>query len=336
MSLFKSKKDTTTATAPTVEESTQIEDAADAPVENAPVEEEPQAADDDEPAICQTSEHLKSYPLIKEAVDMEIVKAIRGTSNPILKPVGEWLHSQSFLKPIIRNTDGVVVSTLDKVEQTVPSIKTVTWKDVGDSIAYPFKQSSVAIETAKHSSGDFIGDKILLPTREYARKGRAYYNEHLYDTQGKPLLRSSLDPVCRPINYQIEDFTLKNFPKGEPVSNDYSSEVERGLWLTYDLMERAIPVAEQEVFDGIMAPCNYTSHAFEVYNEHLAKQEGNIFNSSIQATYNTSVDLTNEVISETTSAWNKIWKKSDEPSSTPEGQEQSQEHTQSSAVPAMA
>lgn len=284
----------------------------------------PEAPDiQDEPAACQTTEHLKSYPIINETStfvnEFAITKAAINSSIPIIKPIAEFIHSQSLLKPIVQTVDNFGNSTLNSVESVAPCLKTATWEDVLVSIKTPIVQTDEAIKDAFTATGDCMENNLIAPTRRFVRNGRAYYNEKLYDTKGKPLLRSSLDPVFRPVNYHMENFTLTNLPEGEPVMVEYSSEVERNVYLSMNLIERAIPVMGNKVVECLMVPCNYTIHVFDVYNDNLDKIEPS-FNSSIKATYNTSVDLTNEAISETTTLWKKVWNGKSEEVEEPAGE----------------
>lgn len=271
-----------------------------------------QDADGDTTTIsCQTSTHLKTYPLIQETNkfidDFPITKAIKSTTFPTLKSIGGFAHSQSLLKPIITTVDELGESTLSTAENWMPCLKTAHWEDVLDTVKAPIISTDDAIKNAAIATNDCVEMRILTPTRTMVRNGRAYYNEHLYDTKGKPLIRSSLDPIFKPINHQIEIFTLKNFQESEPISDEYTSEIERNLYLSIDLIDRSIPVVEKKIVDAVMIPCNMKSHAFDVYNENLTKQDGNTLASSMKATYNTSIDLSTEVWDETTGLWKKIW-----------------------------
>lgn len=309
--------------APLEETAPQVEEPAEEPV--------PEVSDPDaqeEPAACQTSDHMKTYPMVQETStfvnEFPITKAIINTSSPIFKPVGEFIHSQSLLKPIVRTVDGFGVSTLTTAENWCPSIKSATWNDLLVSVKKPIVHTDEMIKNASIATNDCIENNVLTPTRKFVRDGRAYYNEHLYDTKGKPLLRSSLDPVFRPVNYQLENFTLTNLPEGEPISTEYTSEIEKNVYLSINLVERSIPVIGNKVVETVMVPCNYTLHVFDVYNENLEKQGETPITSSVMATYNTSLDLTNEVSSEIVSLWNKVWPKKEEEPSSPSAEEQDQ------------
>lgn len=292
------------------EQNSQLEDMPAAAEENrdAVVEE---ARVVEEPPVCQTSDRLKSYPLLKEASDsfneFGIIKAIKNSSVPVFKPIGEFINSQSLLRPIVQTVDGVGVSTLNGIERVVPCFKTMTSDDVLVGIKTPIVRADQTVKGAVTATSDCVENNIVSPTRKLVRDSRAFYNEKLYDTKGKPLLRSSFDPVFRPINYQLENFTLTNLPEGEPVMVEYSSEVERNVYLSINFVDRLIPAVENKIVGCLMVPCNYTTHVVEVYNENLNKELELSVNSSIKAIYNTTVELTNEAISESTSLWRKVW-----------------------------
>lgn len=263
----------------------------------------------------QTVAHITSYPLIRESLD--VVEAIPGVRVVKLKtesladPIVGFLFHNGFIQPIFKAVDDFGNQTLGTIDNFVPSIKTTGYIEVGEMAKAPFVYADDTIRAVVVATNDAIDVNILEPTKKLVHDTRAYYNKNIYDTKGKPLLRSSVDPVFRPINQAVDEFISTHLPReGEAISQEFSSEIERNLWLTWDLKKRSIPVIAGKINEAICSPFTYSKHVLDVYNDNLNKQEQKSVSSSIVATYNSSLDLVEEAWSKVTdSTWNKVFKK---------------------------
>jgi sporulation-specific protein 4 len=275
-----------------------------------PLVSEPVAGEDGRPKF-QTTTHIASYPLIRETLNLVEtipgVRVLKVTTQSLADPIVGFVFFNGLIQPIVKTIDDFGVQTLGTVDSFVPCITTVGYNEVGELIKSPFISTDQTVRAVVVSTNDAFDFNIKEPTKKLVHTARGYYNAHVYDTQGKPLLRSSVDPIFRPINRAVDEFISKNLPEGgQPVSKDFSSEVERNFWLTWDLNKRSIPVITGKINEVFMAPCTYTKHALDVFHDNLNRQEKKTVGSSIIATYNSSIDLAEE-------AWTKVadstWKK---------------------------
>lgn len=289
----------------------------------APVEE----SSDSKPLVFHSIEHLESYPMVKETKQFldsfPITTSIKKTSLPIIEPILKFTESQSFLKLILENSDKLGDSTLNQIDWLLPVTKSLTFEEFYEDVSSPIIKTDKLIKDAIVSANDSIEKNLISPTKNSVKEFRSFYNKKVYDTHGKPLLRSSLDPIFKPINSKVENYTNEILPVGEKVSNEFSSEIERNLYLNLEFGKRSIPVINEAVVSTIKTPCNLTNHVFEVYNENLQKFSDvetqqdetktsiDAINSSIKATINTSKELTDEVVNHTVEAWNKLFKKTE-------------------------
>lgn len=316
MSLFSHKKsDATTAEEPAQEMTHVKEPVADAPIAEAPQE----TATSDVPADsvpeatatnCNTTAHLMSYPLVKETV--ELVEKIPGVSTieSASKPVAEFMHEQSLLKPAVDTIDKMGSSALEMTENVVPCMKTVGYEDIANTIEAPFIAASDGVKKCTQWTNETVEENVCSPSKQLIKDFRAYYNEHLYDTKGKPLLRSSMDPLVRPVNSYMESMAKNYLPETEPMTHEFSSEIEKNMFLSYDITKRSIPVVMNKKLEIVMSPYNYTMHAVDIFKDNWAKQSPGSIMSPLNATYNSSIDLASEAWTSTMNVFNGvIWSK---------------------------
>lgn len=252
-----------------------------------------------------TSEKVMSYPLVKETVDLVMsipgVQSLEDTKNAFLEPAISYVHSQVILKPVIKNMDNMGTLTLNAVENTIPALKTATFATVSDLVKSPFIQMEQSKLQAMQWTEETVDRTFFSPARKMIHDTRVYYNNHWYDTRGKPLLRSSLDPVMRPVNQFLEDFALKNFPEPAiPFSSDSSTEIGKSIQLSKDVTMRALPVIMKKKTDVAMMPYNCSLHVINVFRENMDKRSG--WTAPIMVPYASSVALVSEAWSTTAKA----------------------------------
>ncbi|CEP62307.1 Sps4p LALA0_S05e02630g [Lachancea lanzarotensis] len=222
-------------------------------------------------------QHIKSFPLVKQAhgfvVKLPATRVIVANTKPVYKVVVNSKPAQ-WVAPVTRAVDNLADKGLETTENLVPCLKTKTYGDLYEDAAAPFvctRNTVVKVATAAIDAAD---NYVYEPTHQQVIKFRKFYNAKIYDTHGKPLLRSSLDPLVAPYNKKLEELTKHRYPEGEDVpTSGYSSEISRTLALTHNLLHRMSPVAQTRLVNFVLLPCRYTQHVNDVFNENLDKQE---------------------------------------------------------------
>ena len=135
------------------------------------------------------------------------------------------------------------------------------------------------------------------PTHSQVLRFRQFYNANIYDTHGKPLLRSSVDPLVAPCNHRLETMADSYFPGGDQVaSNGYSCELSRTLALSSNFAHRAAPYVRSKLVAIAMAPYNCTSHVNRVFNSHLDKHDNLSLANSWAASRDSMLELNRETM----------------------------------------
>ncbi|KAH3678503.1 hypothetical protein WICMUC_001520 [Wickerhamomyces mucosus] len=242
----------------------------------------------------ELSKHILSYPLVKETYDL--IEEIPGVKVVIsnAQPVAEFIHSQPLLKPVIKTLDNAGNSTLNSIDSVAPGLQTATYKSVGQAFQEPFIQASTAIKSGVTYVNETVENNVVSPTIQLTHDAREFYNKKVYNTNGKPLLRSSIDPIVKPYNTFIESFTEKNFPNGEPVAKNFPSEFDRKFQLDLNLIQRAIPVISNKVHNVFWAPYNYGVHVVDVFHNNYSKTQNKSIVTLVKAVYNSKTILASE------------------------------------------
>lgn len=224
----------------------------------------------------RTIDHFRSYPLVQQTRSfvhqLPIARVVIANTKPVVKQVLESKPLQLAL-PVTNFFDNVANSSLNLTEKVVPSIKTKTYGTLRDEAMYPCNITVDYGKKAKDRAVLVVNENVYKPSHNQVMKFRKYYNEKFYDTKGRPLVRSSLDPVTGPFNNVFEKMTVKYFPEGETVPKEgYSCEINRSAALAHNLVHRSYPVVRNNVFYVTMIPCNYALYINQVFNESLDKQ----------------------------------------------------------------
>ncbi|SCV05056.1 LANO_0G17502g1_1 [Lachancea nothofagi CBS 11611] len=222
-------------------------------------------------------QHVKSYPLVKQThefiAQLPATRVFVANTKPVYDSVANSKPAQ-WVSPVTRMVDSVADKGLEVTDKWIPFLKTKTYKDLRQDASTPFIYTKNAVVQASNATVEAADTYVYEPTHNQVIKFRQFYNAKVYDTHGKPLLRSSMDPVVGPYNQKLETMTKSYFPTGKEVAtNGFNSEISRTLALTSNLLERMSPVAQQKLVNFVMAPCTYTQHVNNVFNHNLDKQE---------------------------------------------------------------
>lgn len=266
--------------------------------ENEP--QEPQEPQELPQVSYKTIEHINGYPLVqqtKEILDaVAVARVIKAntlpTANAILssKPV-------KFVEPVTKIVDNMANTSLNLTEKVVPSLKTKTYQRLGEEAMIPYNLTSSAVGKTVDTTVSLAENYIYEPTHNQILKFRQFYNEKVYDTHGKPLIRGSMDPVVSPCNKWYESWIKATLPEGQEVpTNGFSNELDRSFALTFNLIQRFIPVFNKKTKETLWAPCNYVKHVNEVLNVNLDKQEDLSIPKSWTATKDSVQELNHETV----------------------------------------
>lgn len=224
----------------------------------------------------RTVEHFKSYPLVQQTrsflYKLPVARVVIANTKPVVKQVLESKPMQIAF-PVTNFFDNIANSSLNMTEKVVPSIKTKTYEILRDEAMMP---CNTTVEYSKKTTNrvvSLVDDNVYKPSHDQVMKFRKFYNERIYDTKGKPLVRSTLNPVTAPFNNLFENLTIKYFPEGEKVPTEgYSSELNRSVALAWNFVNRSYPVVQRNIISVGMIPCNYVFYVNNVFNESLDSQ----------------------------------------------------------------
>lgn len=151
----------------------------------------------------KTVDHLAKYPLVQQTSDF--VYSYPGTKMVVgsLKPIVESsivVKSFSLFKPCANAVDTLTDKSLNIVDKFVPSLQTQTYQTLSDEILKPVVATKTKINDATTNIKDFTISHGVEPVHEKIIEFRKFYNEKVYDTQGKPIIRGKFDSIVNPCN----------------------------------------------------------------------------------------------------------------------------------------
>ncbi|SCU91624.1 LAME_0E13212g1_1 [Lachancea meyersii CBS 8951] len=222
-------------------------------------------------------QHVKSYPLVKQThrflAQLPATRVILANTRPVYKRVASSKPAQ-WVSPATRMVDSIADRGLEATDNWVPCLKTKTYQDLYHDAATPFVYTKDMVVKVTVAAADAADNYVYEPTHTQVIRFRKFYNAKIYDTNGKPLLRSSVDPFVAPYNKKLEKMTKHHFPEGKEVpTSGFSSEISRTVALTDNLLRRMSPVAQERLVNFVLMPCRYAQHVNAVFNENLDKQE---------------------------------------------------------------
>lgn len=245
-------------------------------------------------------DHLYTYPLVQQTdafvSKLPVARIAAANAKPILesKVVAAPLN---LIKPVSNVIDNLAVKSLVALEKVIPSLKTKTYQRLGEEFMMPYNFTKSTINKGVSEVSDFTTTYAYEPVHDNIVKFRKFYNEKIYDTKGKPLIRGSLDSFVAPINKKMEEAIKSYLPEGAEVSTEgFSNEIDRSFALLSNAVSRAVPVTEKKATDVIMAPCNYTSHVIDIFNTNLDKEESLSIKNSFNATKTSVAEIEHEIV----------------------------------------
>lgn len=245
----------------------------------------------------RTIQRIKSYPIVQETQkhmdNCVVTRVFIANTEPVLVKVMNSKPLQ-MVSPVTNFLDKISYSSLRFTEKLIPSIKTKTFKKLGDEIMIPIERTKVISKRAKTNIVN-KGDKyVYKPAHSKVIQFRKYYNEKFYDTKGKPIVRGAFDPVILPLNNAFENSTHKYFPQGKTVNGVFSCEFDRSVALSVRLIQNLVPLIETRTKHVMSIPFEYTNHVNSVINKHLDMEPNLCFTNSAKATYGSIIELYHE------------------------------------------
>ncbi|KAG7720484.1 hypothetical protein KL949_001742 [Ogataea haglerorum] len=211
------------------------------------------------------------------------------TAPQITKTYARRLYALAYspaFKDYTEVLDSYMDHWLEDVEHIVPEVKTLRMRDIRDSLTRPVVDASLFVDRNMHALSVAMNQRVLEPARKTASDFRKAYAP-LYDTQGRALLRSQLDPVFRPLNERLARLV------GDDAGTEYSSELTHSLRLLYGVAEQTRPRIANSVVRSRQLPRQVASHLNEVYEANKSKRgEGRLI--VMIASMDTVRDLLNE------------------------------------------
>ncbi|SCU84981.1 LAMI_0C09670g1_1 [Lachancea mirantina] len=247
-----------------------------------------------------TAHHIHSYPLVKQTGEflgrVPVARIFVANTKPIYEAVANSRPAK-WVAPVTDRVDLLADRGLQLTDKWVPALKTTTYEGIGKDVMTPYNATRNAAEKARLATLDAADKYLYDPVHSRVLQTRRYYNEKIYDTKGKPLVRGSFDPVVAPVNQRVEGFISKRFPEGKHVPTDgFSNELSRSAALAVNFVQRAIPAVENRVYDIAMGPCHYVKHVNDVFNHNLDKQDDLSLTNSWTASRNAVQELNKETV----------------------------------------
>lgn len=252
------------------------------------------------PIPMKTMDHLYSYPLVQQTTEfIGDIPAVRILNANLLPLIDNKLVAKAFtvVKPCTTLVDNMGEKSLQIVDKVVPSLKEKTYQKLGEEVAYPYTYTKETVQKGTQLASTYATEYCYEPVHSRILGFRKFYNEKLYDTKGKPLIRGSLDPFVGPINGKLEQYAEQYLPKGNKVSTDgFSNEVDRSFAIVWNALGRLIPATEQKVGDIVTAPCQYTKHVCETFNHNLDQEKDLGLKNSFNASKKSVQELEKEIV----------------------------------------
>ncbi|EDO17890.1 hypothetical protein Kpol_1010p2 [Vanderwaltozyma polyspora DSM 70294] len=236
----------------------------------------------------KTVEHLKAYPLVQQTNlilnEVAGTRMIIGNVKPVINNIRES-KTVEMLSPVTDFVDTIIDSSLHATEIVVPSLKTKTYQRLGEEAMIPCNYVSRYSTTLTEKTTGLVKSNVYTPLHSQLLKWRRFYNKHVIDTDERPLIRSTFDPIVSPINDYVEILGDKYLPdKDRVVRDDFCCEIDRSVLLLLNISHKGLHALYKDVLETSMLPCNYVAHANKMWNDELDKIETMDVKSSFAAT----------------------------------------------------
>jgi sporulation-specific protein 4 len=228
--------------------------------------------------------HLQSYPTVNAAYNyaasFPLVQRISSKALPIFEAVREKSRpiSDPIIKrasPILERADKLGDDILTRVDDKIPQLKTTEPQEVIDIARRPVDTVISTAEAYSTAARDRFTVRIVKPIQDATENVKVQYAS-VYDSKGKPLIKTRVDPLLLPLNEKFEALINLYLPKGENDVSKYENELARTVHLAIAAIKRARPVIDEKATQLKALPKETRAHVQEVYE----KQRGEYSNKS--------------------------------------------------------
>lgn len=230
-------------------------------------------------------QHLATYPSVAAvaslAASVPVVKIFVSNAIPVAmylnersKPVTEPVVKRAT--PIISKVDQLGDDLLSNVDKKFPQLKTTQPSDVVSLATKPVDQARNTAVSYGDAAKDAVTHRVIDPIKSATHKARAQYAK-VYDTQGKALIRSRIDPLVLPLNDRLAVVIEEYFPQAGDTTNadltssdEVSNQLSRSWRLALTAYRRATPAVVNQANHVIEIPAATTHHIHQIYEEKQA------------------------------------------------------------------
>lgn len=232
-------------------------------------------------------EHLASYPAVAAATGLAgsfpVAKMFVSNGVPLLKYIQEKSTDNRRIEPVYKKVKPVAKrfdrfgdEVLTSIDRRFPQLKTAEPIQIVGLVKEPAKKARRRVSTYQKKSGNRLNKRVVKPLKTFSKSARSQYNR-VYDTNGKALLRSRLDPLVLPFNNRLENLIVDYLPQGQALPNrsNLSNELSRSWRLARTATNRARPVVRQQFNTARTVPLVATNRVNEVYNNNAVRYNTN-------------------------------------------------------------
>ncbi|GMG32497.1 unnamed protein product [Ambrosiozyma monospora] len=244
------------------------------------------------PEATKTYTHIKEYPIANSWI------RIAGYV-PAPHVVRSRLYQTVYSPPMrdyTMSVDDVIDQYLNQVDETIPAFRTLRMRDIRDTLTDPFTTLASRMYESANSFAGLFNKQVSDPARSFVQDVRKSYAP-LHDTQGRPLIRSQIDPLLKPVNTRVEALINRRYNGiGDPISSPYTNELAHSRKLISNGMSRGTRSLSIRVSNFNGARSNIaTEHIGQLYESNKEKRGDQGRFVVMIASMDTARDILNEM-----------------------------------------
>lgn len=220
------------------------------------------------PAVAAVAGLAASFPVVKIFASnaVPLLMAMRERSKPVSDPVVK--HAT----PVVQRVDKLGDDLLTNMDKHFPQLQNAQPEDMYEYARKPVTNARSAAVNYSNAARGALSTRIVDPIKQVSKNARIQY-ARVYDTKGKALIRSRLDPLIHPINDRIEGIIVDYLPEGDeiPPSEKMSNEFSRTWRLARVVYRRARPAISEQAANVATIPQVTRAHVREVYEDEMSK-----------------------------------------------------------------
>lgn len=188
--------------------------------------------------------HLKMYPIVittrQQVLKVPYMDSMIDVMTTMVAPL--WCGW----------SDSLANGTLNQLDRMMPTLKTTQMTDITDCVTKPVVEIVAYTNAMKETSKKIIEREISEPATKVSTEVGKYYQQAVYNENGKNRLLSPMDPIMEPLNdkmIQMVDYWKPDTLK--PTSDASTSEIHRGKHIFWNfLVGKKAVTAEVEVVEA--------------------------------------------------------------------------------------